>query len=587
MKEGLVSIIVPVYNGENFIERCLGSLTSQTYQNIEVLVVNDGSTDNSKEICENLAKNDKRIKVINKENEGVSVARNTAIAKSKGEFITFVDADDWVAIDLVEKLLGAINQDETYDIAVCGYFEVSSKNILSRPPFAKQATTIKGFLSQNTPAFSWAKLYRAQTLKQYMSYPTGIAMGEDTAMIIPLFSYARNFVAIDEPLYYYFQNDTSVTHTKNNTKKMFSYVEGCYLALKNSNPEYVNEIAMTIADRIVANEGWFLKTCLADTVEFISENMMEYFSNNPLIKQSPRLSKILSYPTLKTIPKNLYYDNFGKKPLDNIASVCLESWKNNVPDANIVCLDESNCDISTAPYFLQEQYNNGDTKEIAIYFKLKAIQQTGGIALSKNMYFNCGIGSLRMDTSFFGLRNRYDFQDDIFGAMPNTPIVDQLVASYGENSIYADQNITFLQRLKEILVENYGYSSAGWTVRLDGNKITVYKCDVLSYNVTRDNLTQIMNEDQIKFLGSEYVLTERAVFDYWNEDKNLFWAEKEKIKKSANNTKPVAMPINNVSDYARDLERILQEMRTSKSWRITAPLRAFTKLFKKKGSDNK
>ncbi len=579
MEKGLVSIIVPVYNGEEYIERCVGSLISQTYENIEILVVNDGSTDNTESICNKLAASDKRIKLTTKVNEGVSVARNTAIALAQGEFITFVDADDWISIDLVEKLLNAINQDESYDIAVCGYFEVSSKNIVSKPPFVKPAKTIKEVLSQNTPAFSWAKLYRA-TLKEYMNYTAGISMGEDTAMIIPLFSYARNFVTIDEPLYFYYQNEASVTHNKSDTKKMFSYVRGCYLAVKNCNPSYAKEVAFTMADRIVSNEGWFLKTCLADTVEFVSENMMEFFENNSLVKSNPRLSRILTYPKLKTIPKFLYYDNFGKKEQDEIASVCLDSWKRHAPNMQIICLDEDNCDITAAPKFLQEQYNRGSMKEIANYFKLKAIYETGGVAVSQNMYFNCGIGAIRMDNSFFALRNRYDFQDDIFGAAAGAPVISKLLDSYADDGIYGDQNIPFVQRLREHLVEGYGYSSAGWTVHLDNNNITVYKCDVLSYNVTKDNVAQIMNGDQIKFLDTEYVLTEKAVFNYWNEDKNLFWAEKERLKKGGSPKTPVSS-YQNPDAVIRDLQRELEGMYASKSWRITAPLRALFRPFKK------
>ncbi len=579
MKEGLVSVIVPVYNGEDFIVRCLSSLTAQTYENIEVIVINDGSHDGTQRLVEDLSSKDGRIKVVNKTNEGVAVARNVGLDIAEGEFITFADADDWAAVDMVDKLLKALKADENSDIAVCGYFEVTSANIVSKTPFRKETTSIKGVLSQNTPAFSWAKMYRAH-LKERMYYPVGVAMGEDTAMIIPLFSYARAFTVVNEPLYYYYQNDGSVTHDNRKTEKMFSYVKGLHVALKNSNPAYINEIAMSIADRIISNEEWFLKNCFADTVEYVSGNMMQYFENNPYIKRSPRLSKILTYPTLKVIPDRLYYDDFGKKEFGEVENACLESWKRNAPNMQIICLNEDNCDIGEAPEYLQEQYKNGEYHEIGVFFKLKKLYETGGVAVGKNGYLNSGIGSIRMEKSVFALRNRYDISDHFFAALPNSKVIGLVLDTYGEDSLYAEQDIPFVNRLKEVLTETYAYNGAGWTVKLDNGNVTVLKCDVLSYNVTKNNVVQILNEDQLKFLNGDYVLTERAVFDYWEQDKNGFYSDREKLKKQLGG-KGGSVAITSSDAYTRGLEAELEYMKNSRSWKITAPLRKFMKLIKK------
>ena len=109
----LISIIIPIYNNEKFISRCLDSIINQTYKKIEIIIVNDGSTDKSLDVISKYEKKDNRIKVINKKNEGVSIARNIGIESSKGDYITFVDADDWLELDAIEKL----------------YIEITEKNV--------------------------------------------------------------------------------------------------------------------------------------------------------------------------------------------------------------------------------------------------------------------------------------------------------------------------------------------------------------------------------------------------------------------------------------------------------------------------
>ena len=104
----LITIIVPVYNVEKYIRECIDSLINQTYKNLEIILVDDGSKDKSGEICENYANADSRVKVIHKENEGLGFARNTGLTVAQGKFVTFIDSDDVADVDLVERLLKGI-----------------------------------------------------------------------------------------------------------------------------------------------------------------------------------------------------------------------------------------------------------------------------------------------------------------------------------------------------------------------------------------------------------------------------------------------------------------------------------------------
>ena len=120
-----VSVIVPVYNTEKYIERCLNSLLTQTFGDIEIIVINDGSTDKSMQVIERLAEEDSRIKVIEQTNQKQGAARNRGLEIAKGDFITFIDADDWVDIDYIDKMYHCIKKHDT-DIAVASVIRIKA-----------------------------------------------------------------------------------------------------------------------------------------------------------------------------------------------------------------------------------------------------------------------------------------------------------------------------------------------------------------------------------------------------------------------------------------------------------------------------
>ena len=136
MKSDIVSIIVPVYNGEKYISRCLDSLINQTYSNLEIVLVNDGSIDKSKEILNEYAKTDNRIKIYDQINQGASVARNIGLEKANGKYIMFVDADDYIDSHMVEEMIKNIKHENT--IVFCDNTEIWSKNIDERKLFNEQ-----------------------------------------------------------------------------------------------------------------------------------------------------------------------------------------------------------------------------------------------------------------------------------------------------------------------------------------------------------------------------------------------------------------------------------------------------------------
>ena len=210
----MISVIIPVYNVENYLEECLNSVQNQTYNNIEVILVNDGSTDKSKLICERYCKEDRRFHLLNQENQGQSVARNMGVAASAGEFIAFVDSDDIILPNYLETLMYYMAED--VDI-VESQFTVSKKKFLDEKP--KEPTIIfEGNSQEAVKAVSnhtlsvnpVTKLYR-RTVVESVPYLEGIIF-EDIYSGVGMLKYIRKIIKLDYVGYYYRQHQSSTMH---------------------------------------------------------------------------------------------------------------------------------------------------------------------------------------------------------------------------------------------------------------------------------------------------------------------------------------------------------------------------------------
>lgn len=212
--DDLVSIIVPVYNVEAYLEKCLDSMLDQTYSNIEIVLINDGSTDNGPKICDEYAKKDSRVKVIHKANSGVSDTRNIGLEAAKGSYVTFVDSDDWIEKDYVENLYRAIIENKA-DYATCGYNRVygnKSEKINSSGEtitYSAREYLIKLLNVQSSYGFCHMKLIKKDIIKDTKFYK-GLVVGEDALFNIELCKNITKAVVLEQPLYNYRFNANSV-----------------------------------------------------------------------------------------------------------------------------------------------------------------------------------------------------------------------------------------------------------------------------------------------------------------------------------------------------------------------------------------
>lgn len=208
----LISVIVPVYNAEAYIERCVKSIQNQTYTHFELILVNDGSTDNSLEICKTLASQDERIVVLDRPNGGASAARNTGLAHMRGQYIVFADSDDYVSPSYLENLHRAAEQGD-YDIVQCNLestFDMDKRleKVLYRQTDVKEVTKKQALNERKYKVSVWGKIYCSHIFKDFR-FQEGIIYEDDASYYI-FVDRAHRLAVLDETLYYYYMSENSV-----------------------------------------------------------------------------------------------------------------------------------------------------------------------------------------------------------------------------------------------------------------------------------------------------------------------------------------------------------------------------------------
>lgn len=220
----LISIIVPVYNVKNYLEKCLQSICGQTYKNLEIILIDDGSSDGSGELCDLFAQRDGRIKVIHQTNAGQSAARNRGLAVAQGEFLGFVDSDDWIEPDMYEFLYCLLKENEA-DISICSHCRDKDGGSVVKYASGKQFvfTRDEGIralaIDKHIRNYVWDKLYK-RCLFSDIAFPLN-RIFEDIAISYQVFYKAENIVMRDLPKYHYVIREGSAMQGKYNPQKEY------------------------------------------------------------------------------------------------------------------------------------------------------------------------------------------------------------------------------------------------------------------------------------------------------------------------------------------------------------------------------
>lgn len=271
----LISIVVPIYNVDRYLEKCIDSIVKQTYTNLEIILVDDGSTDSCPEICDKYKEKDSRIIVIHKKNGGLSDARNSGILIAKGKYICFIDSDDCVALNYVERLYEKILTKKC-DIAVCSYDKVydtvetfkqihtGSEIIFDNIEAIKDLFECDSFMGP----MAWNKMYLTSLFRNHeILYPYG-KINEDNFTTYKLFFHSKRIVYFDESLYFYMQRTDSITGLEFNEKRLdiLQCLDETSLFLKSNEIDLSKEfisydfmIRFNLVNSIILADLWEMK----------------------------------------------------------------------------------------------------------------------------------------------------------------------------------------------------------------------------------------------------------------------------------------------------------------------------------------
>jgi len=255
----LISIIVPVYKVEDYLEKCIKSILAQSLTNLELILIDDGSPDKCGEICDSYADKDSRINVVHKRNEGLSAARNTGLDIAKGKYIGFIDSDDWIDSNMYETLL-ALLVDNNADIAQCEFIKSYNEEEIIDNSEKKNFEIFNNVESlvnlYNEKAIStvviWNKLYK-RSLFENIRFPKG-KIHEDEFTTHKLLYKSKKLVYTDKTFYYYRQNPTSIMNSKFNKKRLDildAMQERLEFAEKIGNEMFINKTLNKYMFRLV------------------------------------------------------------------------------------------------------------------------------------------------------------------------------------------------------------------------------------------------------------------------------------------------------------------------------------------------
>lgn len=240
MSEPAVSIILPVYNAALYLPRCLSSIQEQTFRDFEVLMINDGSIDDSERLCREFARNDSRFLLFSKENSGVSDSRNLALSHARGKYLQFIDSDDWLTTDAVETLFHS-SESTGSDLTVCHFYRVLENHAVQRGHIkADRLLTRREYAEEMMKAPAnyyygvlWNKLYRRSLVESVrLRFDPQVKWGEDFLFNLQYLEHVRLISASAKPIYYYRKREDSLVNSHISLRKTIAMKKDTFRAYK-------------------------------------------------------------------------------------------------------------------------------------------------------------------------------------------------------------------------------------------------------------------------------------------------------------------------------------------------------------------
>lgn len=297
----MITVIVPIYNREKYLEKCVNSILAQTYKDLEILLIDDGSHDKSLEICNSFEKIDERIKVISKKNTGVSDTRNYGINIAKGDYLAFVDSDDYIDKEMYEELLKSMINDVS-DISFCKYKRISEegnlienveeKNLIKLFNNPKDIEYFFDYDERNIMGSIWRSIFKKNIINENnISFDKNIFIEEDLIFVLTYLKYCNKISIINKHYYNYLNNSSSIT----NSRYKPNYFNNCKLLFKQKC-NIINESKLdSFTQKKVINK---LKFYLAIILVNNELNCNDFINSIKIISNDDFFSKLLTLSAL-------------------------------------------------------------------------------------------------------------------------------------------------------------------------------------------------------------------------------------------------------------------------------------------------
>ncbi|MFE4712063.1 glycosyltransferase [Paenibacillus sp. NPDC056722] len=474
-EEPLVSIVVPVYNSEKHLRNCMESLIHQTLSNIEIVAVDDGSTDNSLVILKEYEKRYPEKVIVRSIDHvhGAGAPRNVAIEIARSKYIGFCDSDDVMDKKAMELLYNkAIEQD--YDI-VCAPLWIKSQDskVLygeMREPLTTEQMILGG------QVYLPNKLIHRRLLLKAGKMPEGIST-EDLGYSLVLHSYAERIGYVNSPVYSYIKRYGSDSNSVFELRNLDT-IEARKYALKQCNQLFREYVATYIARHL--NSDFRKRWIFIDRYIQQLKELWPELKDNEILKRDnylyTRLSKFSDLPN-ETIPRNVFIGGFGASYSDEL----IKKYQETVyyDNSNIIILNELNCDVNEKE-IVKLAYNLGDYEFVNGYFAIKSIEMHGGIYLDRRILIEAPFNYVLHCKVFFNLLDQESYSDWVFGGLAQNEIMKKILATYDESCL-GKTSYTLSERIKNVMDEEENVTVLNDFIE---SKVTVFTPEVMVCNIT-------------------------------------------------------------------------------------------------------
>ncbi len=569
-KEIAVSVIVPVFNVEKYVSRCIDSILNQTLKNIEIIIIDDGSTDKSLNICKEYESKNTNINVIHQENMGLTAVRRKGLSVAKGEFAVFVDSDDYISESMCEDMY-TYCKENNLKLLISNYYLVKDNSCEIIKGYLGNNFSIQSFYESISPGFVWNKMYH-RTLFDRMKVNINVNQAEDICMLLPLLSTLSDDEVgyIDTPFYFY-----SLREDSNSNSRLFA--QNC------SIEEYLSAIKYILDNHDVRYSNYVVYYCVqciywginnpdkvefkADYIEFIQKELASYIIGNVLLTKFTNLGSDL---VKSIIPSNLYYVNYSDDD-NNFYELYVDKFKNyNIEEISI----NSN-KITDAPKCVQEAYKNGNIDFVKEFLTVKKIKENGGIFISSKIKLVRALGEVRVHRAFTAYKSNNEIGMDIWGSIKEDTFVSKLYESYFEDSIFNKNLINLTVRSNIILQKFFKLKLKGVECFLMTNQVKIYEPNKFYVRTNSEYISYFYNKlDEIAEKEGKVIIdyqTYKSMIINMNnkEDSNSIEMDNALIR------------INQLEQEVLNYTSMYETVLDSTCWKITKPIRVVLDFFRR------